>query len=286
MLAPDGHYNWTEIYDSIDRLGEALFLARFEHLRGRDPVSCFLLASPFTTYSRIAEVAGTSTPAQAEFFKGLLKCWLLAQFFVTYEPFLCSREGRPIRADLQVCLHADRLDRCDWKWQWGESRELRKYFLYHDINGFCANDVYVRFCAVDHTRGIVTLKNNTAALLNAATQHCPVPLTDWTALVTRFAGLSICWRHSDVPDLLSDILTDFGMPEAEWALLAEQAPSRRSIQKNDLLRRVLDAYPDGKGSESWSEIEQSLGLSRRMIARTLRDQGRYSGWVGSEPTHG
>jgi len=216
----------------------------------------------------------------------LLELWILGTFMDLYEAVLCSPDGRTLRCPPILKSHADAFEY--WTWPLANEHisdgEARGYFENFRSGNFGIADAYERFVAIDPRTGDVRLKANTVRLLLSTSYNLGETEHDIHRFIDEqirpLIGWSICWNTDALPETERDLFISLGFLDLDWGDIDNVAPqnSGASSTKN-IVKCVLEAYPDGKGTTIWPEVATKVGYSRRSIVRSLKAEGGYAAWA-------
>ena len=148
----------------------------------------------------------------------------------------------------------------------------------------------------------------TSAELLAPFEGCPVFLADDEDLLFEDGGF---WQDSSSPfmpghsSFLKDELDQWFQCRAEQQgvlrppvdddddflrkvfsgphLHSKMANTGRATRTSNetILQYVMEAFPNGKDSATWAEVEVKVGYSRRSIVRALKSLEQYVDWAGN-----
>lgn len=285
MFCPDGYFHWGEMLEQVGYWSDTSLIADALVANERDPSLAFS-TYPRALISLVPEIVDLKT---FEFLLGLKRSWAVANYMQQNIPYLCSPTGAVLRGNWWTGRHADKLDWCGWQWPPNEMSEFSSYFEFFEKGSFDAQSIWLRFPCIDHELGLVKLKVNSLQLLMSALDlHGSEEESQAKRILETcfrpFEGWALCWKTEILPKTLGDALHDLGLVSDSWSYLldSETAGSASGPQKSGVERcrdEVLSAFPDGKGSNTWSQIEDASGWSRRQINRAVLEYDEMRDWA-------
>lgn len=276
MYAPIGHMKWTDLFGYCEEIAGTIIAAHTLELSDVDPVRA---------YTDELKDSFVHAP-QAELTIYIVKTWLVANICTIFPPSLTTSSGRLMQSDWPIFLHADRLDWVCLSWPINEMAEFHGYFLNSNTHGVPKDAICERFVAIDPWTGIVTEKNPTRKWLESASHVWEPDIEQWLALIREYKGWAVCWSEDQIPDDQEEIFRAIGLEkEAGWLSeglrrMGETSSDLKQSGTRHVADCLLQAFPDGKGGATWSEVEAKVGYSRRHILRAISDSPRLSAWVG------
>lgn len=286
MFTPEGYWSWHELCEAAKDWTEQIVIrsimpkAYFEDT----PLRPYKLRQDL--HEKLVSSGKAENHSEARFAMELMELWVLATFMDLYEAVLCSPDGRTLRCPPILKAHADGFEY--WSWPLSNEKvshgEAGGYFEFFRAGSFGIADSYARFVAIDHETGDIRLKANTRRLLQATSYN--LGGTDDSVhkfideQIRPLIGWSICWDDEVFPETERDLFVTLGFVDLDWTDVDDVAPqnSDASSYKN-IVACVLEAYPSGKGTAIWDEVENKAGYSRRSIVRALKAEGAYSTWA-------
>lgn len=285
MFAPKGYHSWQDIREASSEWANVILASKLpfdiqeEILEKPDYSLRHALCVGLVKHQLAKSVAET------EFLADLLERFLVVHIMDQFTTTLCSPAGLLTRATPPALMHADRFDYFYWSWPESENNEFSLYFKRFREGSFGIADVDARFLALDYLTGFIKIKNNTYSEYNCCANYFSTELEmrqDIDNFVVPFRGWSVCWSPEDLPETSAEILVEIGFDNLTRLLEKRQAINQGLSHENgnnDVLKCVLEAYPDGKGRTTWSDVERRSGYSRRHITRMLIREGRYGDWI-------
>ena len=287
MFTPEGYWSWTELVDASAEWTLEILAASLAPELTSDRLENDRHRCKQTICEKLVASNRVENRKEAAFSLELLELWVLANFMDSHEAVLCSPDGRTLRCPPLIKAHGDAFD---W-WIWPLSKEKMshgeavRYFEAFREGIFHIGHAQERFCAIDYETGTIRLKPNTVNLLwSASYGHCASE-----ADILRFiedhirpiVGWSICWNPEDIPDTKMEVFGNLGFGDLNWEAQNGSKAKRQTDTTNQ--KHIIDclatAFPDGKGSATWSTVEKKVGYSRRSIVRALKQNGQYSEWA-------
>ncbi len=280
MFAPENHYSWITLREDSEDWATGILLAGLSNVQKTNIENISAPSVKHSLFQALVAEGFCYGNGEASFVHGLLSTWLIANFLERYNTLACSPAGLTMRASSLMTLHADRMDWFPWPWPKFSEGEFHGYFQQFRLGKFSVSDVNARFIGLDFETGTVTFKNNTKLLYKYAAHHND---SDYEVerLVEKylipFKGWAICWNPDELPETNLDVLEEMGFGHLDL----EDAPNQFVASESNsetVYMFIREAFPDGKGDATWSEVERKVGYSRRHIVRTLKIKGVYDDW--------
>lgn len=291
MFCPDGYFHWGEMLENVGHWSETSLFADALAANDHDPSLAFS-SYPKALYSLVPEMVDLRT---FNFFLSLRHSWVVANYMQQHVPYLCSPTGAVLRGSWWTGRHADKLDWCQWHWPPNEMSEFSSFFEFFENGNFDAKSIWQRFPCIDHELGLIKLKVNSLQLFMSALD---LQGTEDETLAKRildtcfrpFEGWALCWKNDILPEYLGDALQDLGLVSDSWSYLLKSGSEASAMtpQKSGVERcrdEVLSGFPEGKGLNTWEQIESITGWSRRQINRAVLEFEEMRSWAkaGQDP---
>lgn len=288
MFAPIDYYSWQDIREASPDWANVILASKLP-----TDIQEAILEKPDSSLRHalcvgLGEHDLVRSVAEAEFLANLLERFLVVHFMDCFTTTLCSPTGLVTRAEVPALMHADRFDYFYWSWPKYDQHEFRNYFQHFREGNFGIADVDARFLAIEYSTGLIKLKNNTYSEYKMCSNYDGTELElrqDIDNFVVPFRGWSVCWSPESLPETTAEMLVGIGFDDLTPLLEKRQAISQGLVHENgndDVLKCLLEAYPDGKGRTTWSEVERRSGYSRRHITRMLKRARRYDDWIAGK----
>jgi hypothetical protein len=286
MFTPEGYWSWQELLDASEEWTlQIVARSVLPNAYGR-PSQPSRYELKHEVYSALVSSGKAENLAEAQFALNLMELWVLANFMDLYDAVLCSPIGTTLRCPPLIKAHGDAFD---W-WSWplsGEKfsqGEAHGYFEGFRAKMFGISDAVTRFVAVDYATGGIQLKANTLRLLSLSSYGHGMSDEDCRRFIAEqirpIVGWSICWNAEVFPDTERELFESLGFIDLDWTDIDSNIPKKaKSAGNKNILECVVAAYPDGKGTAIWEEVEAKVGYSRRSISRALRANGSYATWA-------
>lgn len=265
-----------------------VYQARWLAKNGRDVSIAFssqaeaeVLTQQFRDQTSFAEVRDHGRIKQFE--EGLFQAYIISQFLASRQAYACSPQGSVLKVSSVIHHHRDWLIDCHWEWPARENAAFYSYFKFFDEGKFSADDVFDRFCCFDASTGLIKEKNITLKGLEDAAGYPDYERAAQnllSVLIRPLTGWALCWKEDTLPETLEECLDELGLVEDDWrmALHGEKVQSQ-GTGLAATLASVLEAYPNGKGTDTWPQVESRVGYSRRNIVRALNTSVEHRGWA-------
>lgn len=288
MFTPEGYWSWDEICVAVCDWTQDITLAT------RFP-SFVRAAEDWTSYEidqlihqKLLDEGFAENRAELNFALRVCELWVLANFLDTFDTVLCSPSGRTMRCHPPIKAHGDAFDW--WTWPLSQKKfgvtESTGYLDYFRNSNFQIADAKDRFCAIDYVTGQIKLKPNSVQLfLQSSYGHGPSDNDARRFIeeqVRPFIGWSICWNPKDIPKTKSEIYSEIGFQDVDWATFEASIRTSKiakDTQHQSVMECLLSAYPNGKGKATWETVELKVGYSRRSIVRALKQNGLWEDWA-------
>ena len=193
-----------------------------------------------------------------------------------------------MRPDDYVFIHQDRLDWVYPAWPLRETTELHNIFELADERGFSCYDLSARYYFLDHSLGILRLKNNSISGFKFSSHFGDDAHSDsyFQHQVKPFLGWAPVWNEEDLPDNFAQFLENLGVLREEWnvpALTLEKTGQDETYRargakptgaKAEFRRRYPNGKPDGLSADAVAaEItETGCPISGRQVLNYAREQ--------------
>jgi hypothetical protein len=286
MFTPEGYWSWSEMVEATSEwtleivatsIAPEIPPKRLENA----PNQCRELL-----LKKLVSNKSVENLSEAAFAYGLLELWILANFMDTYDAVLCSPEAKTLRCPPLISAHGDALD---W-WLWPLSKEkisngeAHRYFEAFRAGKFHIQDARSRFCAIDFETGDVKLKPNSVSLLNSASYGFSDSEESNRFIdeqIRPLIGWSLCWNDDVIPETRTELYSSLGFGDLDWSAFDDDGSKSRTsaMAGQNILDCVMTAYPNGKGTVTWQDVEVKVGYSRRSIMRALKQNGQHSTWA-------
>jgi len=281
MFTPEGYWSWHDAVHSASEWTLEIVAASLAPELTYEQLEAAPHRCKEAIYKKFVSTNRVENLSEARFAFDLLELWILANFMDSYEAVLCSPTGTTLRCPPLLSAHGDAFD---W-WTWPLSKEkMSDGEAYGYFNAFRAGLFHIghaqeRFCAIDFNTGYVRLKANTVNLLSSASYGHSETRAETLRFIDEqirpIVGWSICWNPAEMPKTREELFESLGFGDLK---LSEKSGSNGRGAEN-VLQCILQAFPDGKGDETWPNVEEKVGYSRRSIVRTLKQKGLYSEWA-------
>lgn len=286
MFAPEGYWTWDEMFEASKNWTHQIVVRSIlpEIMKAKSEPPTHEVHKAIC--DKLVNSGRSENLSEAQFAMELMELLILAKFMDLYDAVLCSPDGRTLRCPPILKSHGDALD---W-WIWPLSKEkishgeAHGYFEAFRAGKFSIADALDRFVAIDYRTGTVKLKANTVRLLCGSSYGHGVDenavLNFIDAQIRPIIGWSICWKQEILPETEQDLILSLGFAGLDWSDIRGRSsiPSETNGYKH-VSNCVMEAFPDGKGTEIWTEVEKKVGYSRRHIRRALMDEGIYETWA-------
>lgn len=244
MFCPDGYVSWS---DAMHLLHE-----------WRETLEC-------------VDPEISTEPQRKEFARDVLHAWMLATLLATSSPMICSPNGKILTAPFCYVAHGDMLHWCFMRLPVNGCTEFDFYFKRNAEGFFNGEDLLARFCLLDAHTGLITIKNNSLALIKSAGWDAPDKVL--LAMAERHKGWAVCWRAGDFPSSAIDFFASALFQFSDGTFADEDDnPNQAKFQevKNaggrpSLTSDILDAYdaiyPYGHrilDGEHWENVTRKL----------------------------
>lgn len=274
MFAPLGYVAFGVVSENIRLLSEAALIRMTgSHVTGRN------YRQPMPKEMVLAGLI--EDEGNADFARELIEEILLATLFEMAPPLICSTQGQVLSVNESLFIHADRLDWIYVRWPIDRMSEFSTYFRLSREHSFNGAAIRQRYCFLDLIRGTIAVKNNSKSLLRSFTATD----TEWeNALASSaeaFRGWSLCWLDTDLPSSTELLQRTFPDNDDKWdwtSFFQDEGQAKTSASER-VLSELLEAFPNGKGKNTWSVVQKKVGYDRRTIERALAATGRKD-WKG------
>lgn len=181
--------------------------------------------------------------------------WLVAKILHECSPRVASPDGNVMLTANVLYSHLADIHLAKW------DRHFTDPFLYRHVleAAFCENkySMLEMFVAFNYPDGIILAPSS------------GVPSNFDVRLQEHFQGWAVCFRDTDVPRTTNDIMTLLELNALDFMM-----PGTHQRNPDEQLKYVYDcvikAFPKGKGTTSWDDIQEKVGYSRRHIERAFK----------------
>ena len=295
MFAPEGYVRWIDLVDEVYDWSHRILLAYELELTGEDPNFAFVESTDAadvrlgSAYKNISSLYSDQNKAsdkekrvlefqkvtrEIQFTASLVTYLHLSEILLQFDTLLSSPTGLTMRAPDQMLLHGDRLDWCPLNNPIRSTSEFTTLFRLFDEYKFSGLDLGNRYCFIEPSTGIITLKNNSLSMLAEASSVnlSPEEIEEfYIRCVKPFLGFSIVWNSKNFPLDLSELLGSISAFEPHWNVSethnskmdSKLTTGKRGRKPTGAREEYFRRYPDNKPS----------GVSFDAISAELSDAG-------------